>query len=143
MNKYQIKTQSKAHFNKIITVLFSLGYDYGVKNCKTVEEIDKHYTYYPYIVIGGSSKPNPSPMELHGALSGTIYFDFPLITLDNFLALPEPINDIQVNLNNDYTAVISQDGIVTVGCQKFPFDVIDKVANAVSSMRLRRSLKYQ
>lgn len=139
MKRYQIHTKSKEHFHKVINILFSYGYTYGFTNCITFDDIMERYGYLSEIVIDAQKN---HPMQLHGQDKGivgvsVIYYslkEYPLITLDDFLALPEPIQDISVILNEEYTAVISTD-TVTVGCQKFPFDVIDKVAAAVDSMR--------
>jgi len=60
--------------------------------------------------------------------------DSELITLDEFLSLPDYL---EVKLNEEYTAVISSDETVTVGCQKFSFKVIDEVFKAVEEMKLK------
>jgi hypothetical protein len=56
------------------------------------------------------------------------FVDIPALLIELNTPLPIPV-PIEVPLNGDYIAIVSKDEI-TVGCQKFPLDIIDKLVAA-------------
>jgi hypothetical protein len=53
----------------------------------------------------------------------------------------KPINSINIILNSSYTAEITKEEKVIVGCQTFDFDTITKLWDAVCEMRLKIAQK--
>ena len=130
--KYQIRSKSKQHYEAILTALFALGFNFE-ENIQTVAQINERgwgFKSYPVILIGNRGS---NIKRLCGGTGTSSWSEFQNITLDDFLALPEPVI-IYVVLNNSYTAEVSKQS-VKVGCQEFPLSVIPQLMEAYNKVK--------
>ena len=99
--------------------MFDIAKENGVKVCATYEEEKTHWKYFVF---------NLSENEVIGA--GHSYQQ--IVSIDEMVdrLINGKLN--QLKLNENYLAVINREtSIVTVGCQNFSFEVINKLAELI------------
>ena len=132
---YIKSTDEKTH-KTIFLTLYGMGYYFDrVLNANLAWE--KYMSAgkildWPYIAADKTSKEIIGRRNDANFKSG----DGKIYTIEQFilsLVLVSPIQPIEVKLNNDYTAIVS-DEHVKVGCQTFEHGVILELAEAVNKV---------
>lgn len=121
--EYQIATTNKTEKRATIAALLAIGYRNN--NDKSLEYSEGVLKDYPVIVVYTDNKTLGGNAAIRD--SGRM-----VITLSDFLKLHAEVV-VEVELNKEYTAQVSKDGI-KVGCNSFPLSVIDKLVEALNKV---------
>jgi hypothetical protein len=111
---YEFHTDNIDKLRAVITFLFSKGLtSYG----ESVEEATKKYfKEYPYLAI----------YETRIAGNYSAKPEYAKISFEEIFDMFYQPQQITIELNDEYEAVVSKDGI-QVGCQKISFDKLDEI----------------
>ncbi len=137
---HKIRTVSVAHRNGVIAAIIGVNPKFQWHR-DTPDDFPKnadgsvdwvafekkyHQSTYPYVQVSISSK------SISGSGCGSTF-----TTLDEVLTListPVKPTNVEVKLNDEYTAVVTKDTIV-VGCQTFPISALTALNEAVNKLK--------
>lgn len=117
-----IKIYSEEHSKAVQEVLFKLGYTWSARSTEFVdtEGLSIITTDNGRIYYGGDDEEK----------------SYDKINIDDlYKMLSEKTESVKVELSNEYTAEIQQDGSVKVGCQDFSFSKIKELYKAAKKVR--------
>lgn len=117
--EFRITILSEAHSKLVQERLFELGYKWSSVGSRVISQ------WFPTDQIRCDKN------KFMGTATKNYYdFYYPesktISTEDLFTCIP---SQVEVRLNDQYTAILSDDGI-KVGCQTFPLSVIDELVKA-------------
>lgn len=130
MKDFQIKVTNLTR-DMVLARLMQLGFTFSTNEFTTLEKVKKFYSHTLWTLLFYQEEAG----VIHGSVNDNVRL--PNLSLDELFSdsfVYKPFETIQVILNKDYVAKVSEDDI-RVNCQTFSFEKFDELANAVKKAR--------